>query len=296
MLTAFQNVSNSDSRLTSYKRKHGSFNYLNILISKNLQIGFFEGIIWQTSDSTYNDRFSADYFNPVIYERLSRYSLNNKNNILAGLNVKLKICNPLQLYGQFVIDDIDLKKISGGKGYFDNKYGFQAGLKYFDLFTIKNLYFQAEYNRVQPYTYSHNIPMQNYSNFNEPLAHPLGANFKELIVFLDYKYKDFFIDLKCNYQITGKDTNNLSCGSDIFISDKYSYNGNHSYGNITGQGLNTEIIYSSVILGYLLNPATNLQLYIGMNYRLYKTKINQSESNFIFCGIRTSLDNFYFDF
>ena len=56
--------------------------------------------------------------------------------------------------------------------------GIQLGAKYIDAFGIKNLDLQLEYNRVRPFTYSHRDSVANYTHYNQPLAHPLGANFR----------------------------------------------------------------------------------------------------------------------
>ena len=65
-------------------------------------------------------------------------------------------------------------------GYWKNKYAFQLGTKQFDLFKIKGLGLNSEFNWVKPYTYSHFEGIMNYGHFNSPLAHPYGANFYEL--------------------------------------------------------------------------------------------------------------------
>ena len=71
------------------------------------------------------------------------------------------------------------------------KTGFQLGYKAFDFFYIPRLTMQMEYNFVRPYTYAHHNPQQNYGHYNQPLAHPLGANFSELLLMTNYKWKRF---------------------------------------------------------------------------------------------------------
>jgi hypothetical protein len=40
---------------------------------------------------------------------------------------------------------------------------------------------------VRPFTYSHFDSISNYTHYNQPLAHPLGANFNEYIMLLKYQ-------------------------------------------------------------------------------------------------------------
>lgn len=59
-------------------------------------------------------------------------------------------------------------------------------LDYADLifFKVKRLNYLAEFNTARPYTYAHFDRLSNYSNYNQPLAHPFGANFR---IFRDIK-------------------------------------------------------------------------------------------------------------
>lgn len=293
MLTSFQDISRYDGPYNAYHRKHGSFTYLNWLMNKRIQIGLFEGIIWQTSDSTYNNRFDINYFDPVILVRSFQYSLNSNHNILLGLTGKCIVTRSILLYGQLAVDDLDLREPAG---YFDNKFGYQTGVKFFDLFTLNNWYLQVEYNQAKPYMYSHSVALQGYSNMWQPLAHPLGANFRELIGITRYSFKDFFIELKYNYAVTGADTNKSDYGANIFLSNEKSSTGTYSENNPIGQGIRTTIENASGRFGILVNPRTNLFLFVDLNYRRYVNSITTAESKCIMFGIKTSLNNHYFDF
>ena len=61
---------------------------------------------------------------------------------------------------------------------------------------------------------------QNYSHMNQSLAHPLGANFKEIINIVKFKNtQNYLISLKTNYIKIGLDSINTHFGQNIFISD-----------------------------------------------------------------------------
>lgn len=291
--TTFQEVINVDAeaRKLVYKRKHGSFNFLNWVINKNVQVGFFEAIMWQTADSTQNNHFEPSFFNPVMMIRPFQYGMNDKHNVLLGFNTKIKVTDHLQAYGQFVLDDLDLKE---SNGYFGNKYGYQFGIKYFDL--LPNLYLQAEYNRVRPYTYSHDLPVQNYSSFNQPLAHPLGANFKETVGIVHYSYKKLFAEVKFNYAVTGVDTGSSHYGTNIFLSQTDATTGVGSFNNEIGQGIKTTITNQAFRLGYLINPRTNMHLYLEVFNRKLQNDFESKNSQYVMFGIKTAINNFYHDF
>ena len=77
-----------------------------------------------------------------------------------------------------MLDEFTAKEMFANNGYWANKYGIQLGGKYFDAFGVRNLDLQAELNMVRPYTYSHYDSTSNYTHYNQPLAHPLGADFR----------------------------------------------------------------------------------------------------------------------
>lgn len=249
-----------------FQKKAASFQYLSINVSKFLNIGFFQGMIWHAGDDKNKQDIGWQYFNPVIYSNLPRYGLNNKNNILAGGDIKFKVTNKLNIYGQLMADDL-----SGAKKYGD-AIGFQAGVNYYDAFGIKNLFLQLEYNDVNENSYVSplsTISNQSYSHYNQNLAYTPGSG-KEIIAIADYKWKRFFVNFKYNNQTLLQ-------------------NGDYLY--------NTQLINAKI--GYLINPAYNLNVNLGYTYRVQNfnnfTTLN-NQTNYIYLGIRTSIYNLYYDF
>src|SRR5690606_28555422 len=100
-----------------------------------------------------------------------------------------------------------------------NKWGAQLGLRGFNTFGVENLNFLGEVNLVRPYTYSHYDPISNYSHFSQPLAHPLGANFREFVGIANYSFNKFDVSIQGNYAAYGLDPDaDTNYGKDIFKS------------------------------------------------------------------------------
>ncbi len=295
LFTQFQDIREPHTYEMGFQKKYGSFHYLSWNISKRFNLNLFEGVIWQASDSSGTKGFEINYLNPVIFFRPVEFSLCSPNNSIIGLGMKYKISDQFCFYDQFVIDDCNLKKLSEGKGFIQNKFAFQFGIKGFNIFKIPNLGFQTEYNQVQPYTYAHKTPLQNYAHYNQPLAHPLGANFKESVSFLRYKYKRWSAEAKFMYAVYGADTSTSHWGKDIFKSDTAAQYGLHGFGNFNGQGLKTTLIYKDLKISYLLNPRTNMNIVLGISDRT-ETATESKHSTFVYIGIRAFLQNFYYDF
>jgi hypothetical protein len=229
----------------------------------------------------------------VIGVNSAIYGLDHRNNILWGATFKIKVINSISVYGQYMIDDI-YSADRGGE--VSRKNGYQIGLKYHNMFTLKNLNFQIEYNTVRPYAYSAADPQQSYTHYNQALAHPLGANFKEAVGFLNYTFSDFFIQLRGSIAEKGVDTLNRNFGGNVFReSGVFPISQKLDNVHTTG-GLLTTITYQDILFGYLVNPASNLNLYIGFSNRTESTYKLSTGTQFIYLGIRTSLSNFYYDF
>ena len=270
-----------------FKRKTMSTHYLSWLATKWLNVGLFESTMWQTEDSLGTKPLQWQQFNPVIGVNTATTGFNDINHTVIGTNIKIKLPFKAVIYNQFVYD--------GG-----SKYGYQFGAKYFG---IPNLTLQVEYNSSAAYTYSSDTRLQAYSNYNEPLAHPLGAGFKEVIGIINYKYKRVFTQIKitnAQYQFFG---------NSVFASE----NALSSSGGVNNLDTELSLLTLKAHLGFLINPKNNLSIVVGVSKRsedfgsLYNPGLSfsgisnnviipKTETNYIYFGIRTSLRNLYNDF
>jgi len=286
-----------------FRRKFLALHHLSFLIGKSVELGLFEAVVWQAQDSTSYRGFDLNYLNPIIYYHSVQWNLGSPDNSLIGFNFRWKISNKLSFYNQFLLDDFDLAKSKGKKGFYRNKYAYQLGLKCFDAFGLKGLFIQAEYNEVWPYTYAHKISVMNYAHYNQPLANPLGANFRESLLLLQYYFHRWFAGVEIMYVLTGIDSASGNVGQNIYSSDysipnSFDLNGKFigTYGNYIGQGISSSILYSQFKLNYLLNQHNNLLIELSYTNRNQIIEGKSNISNFITFGIKTSLFNHYYDF
>ncbi|MFH1005571.1 MAG: hypothetical protein V1781_08820 [Bacteroidota bacterium] len=285
-----------------FLNKYGTFHYLSWNATKRINFALFESIIWQGTDKNRSRSFDVNYLSPIIFYRPTEYSLGSSDNSLLGFSFKVKIAKKQQLYGQLLLDEFLLKEFRSDimhalhprpadrYGWWGNKYGWQFGFKSFDIFKIKNLRFQTEVNCVRPYTYSHGSVQQNYANYNQPLAHPLCANFIESVSFLTYRYKRWLFENEFMTAIYGKDFDGYNMGHDIFLSYTTRQN---DYGNYIGQGIKTNLFYENIRVAYAL--LSNLVAEAGVIHRETKIASSTSSTNFFYIGIKTNLMNLYND-
>jgi hypothetical protein len=276
-----------------FAKKYSSMQYLSFVAGKRWEISLFEAVIWQVNDSTFHRGFELSYLNPVIFFRPLEFNLGSFDNDLMGINLRFTAFKGVILYGQFLIDDMRIKDFLAGNGEYRDKYGVQTGIKTYDLFGIKNLFLQAEYNTIRPYVYSHRSPVQNYSNAREPLAHPAGANTKEAVLIANYNFKRLYFNMKYVWEGFGLDSGKLNYGKNIF-RDYTDYP--HEYGNRTGQGLHTSMNQLDITASFLINPSYDLTLFAAMTFRHEENSTMNNRYSYFSFGLRTSLRNLYYDF
>lgn len=224
-------------------RKYTAMHHLSMNVTKWLNVGLFEGIVFGRQN-----HFDFMYMNPIIFLRHIEGTVGSPDNAIAGVDFKANVAHRFQFYGQFVLDEFNSETIFTNNGSWVNKYGYQLGAKYVDAFTIKNLDLQAEVNRVRPFTYSHSDSIANYSHYNQPMAHPLGANFQEYIGILKYQpLPKWHLDARLVYYYKGLDTLGIDYGGNIFrpYTDR-----NRSKGYYVGDGRKIEVMNAAATVGY----------------------------------------------
>lgn len=294
LYTQFQELSKPVGGAWSpWNKKYSTMHHLSWNVTDWFNVGLFEAIVWQASDSSGKRGFDVNYLNPLIFYRPVEFSLGSPDNALLGGSVRFTIRKKYMLFAQLMLDEFKLEHVRKGDGWWANKHGFQIGGKAFDLFGIPNLYAQAEYNHVRPYTYSHNVSLQNYGHYSQPLAHPAGANFREGVFIVSYRYQRWMVDYKAIMRTYGADTAGLNFGSDIYKSYNTYVN---EFGNTIGQGLKTRLMQHDLRASWLVNPATNLQLSAGLTLRSETADKSDKTTTWIWFGLRSALFNRYYDY
>lgn len=276
-----------------YRKKWGVFHYLDWNVSNRLSLGFFDSVIWQDADEEGKRGFDVSYINPFIFLRPVEGQNGSPDNALIGFTAKYEVLKKMALYGQLAADEFTAKEVFAGNGYWANKFAYQLGLRGFDAFHIKRLNYLLEFNTARPYTYSQRTSLLNYGHYNQPLAHPYGANFREFVTIWNYSLGRFDVMGKINLAQYGLDAAGDNNGKDIYKS--YT-NRNADYNNVTSQGIKTNLTFLDGKISYLFNPKYNLRLELGGIIRMEKNNLMSNNTGIISFGLRSSFRNFYDDF
>jgi len=281
--------------------KYATIHHLSINATRWLNIGLFESTIFDRGN-----RFEFSYMNPVILYRSIERANGSPDNVNLGLNLKVIAAKHLQFYGQILFDEFKSSELFSGDGWFGNKYGVQMGGKYFDFFGIPNLDVQGELNIVRPFTYSHYDTNANYTHYNQPLAHPLGAGFQELIGLIRYRpLPGLYLSMKVLYYKQGLDTmlttgKMSNYGSNPFLN--YSENtpvntANPEYGYTLTNGLKTTTLSVNVNASFELRE--NLYIDLGATHRVVSYDngtMPDYTDNYFYGGLRLNIVRKDYDF
>ncbi len=174
--------------LNGLRKKYSAIHYLNFqIIPGKLEVGAFENVIFARNDANQQPGFDFNYLNPIIFYRAVEHGLNSTDNSVLGVDWKWNFANTFSFYGQALLDEFHKNELFGRTGSWVNKWGFQSGLKWLNVAGVQYLDAQVEANLVRPYVYSHFKTDQSWTHYNQSMAHPFGANFKEYIGIVRYQ-------------------------------------------------------------------------------------------------------------
>ncbi|WP_315820540.1 hypothetical protein [Paraflavitalea speifideaquila] len=269
-------------------RKYTAIHHLSMQMTRWLNIGVFEAVTFGRKN-----HFDLLYLNPIIFLRASEQQAGSADNAIIGLDVKANVAKRFQFYGQLMLDEFKLKEIKGGKGWWANKFGIQAGAKYIDAFSIRNLDLQGEVNLVRPFSYSHFDSLANYTHYNQPLAHPLGANFIEAIGIIRYQpHPKWTTSARLILWQQGTDTANSNVGSNIFVTNNTRAS---DYGYKLPNGPKSTGINAQLLASYELKENLHLDASILIR-RLTSDVVADRNTSLFTLGVRMNMFRREYDY
>jgi hypothetical protein len=276
-----------------YPKKYAVVHHLSVNATEWLNVGLYTNIAFGGVN-----QFEFSYLNPVIFLPAAQQENGSPDKTTVGFDFKANVAHAVQLYGQLLFNEFVWNQITHySDGWWGNKQGLQFGVKYIDMFKVKNLDFQAELNVMRPYTYSHNDTVANWSHYNQPLAHPFGANFVEFIGILRYQpaYR-WNIELKYIYNKQGLDSAGENFGSNVLLN--YDTRP-REYGFYIGTGIPAVVVNTTAYLSYQWKE--NLFLEGTIMYRTYTVHdptagTTKTSSTMYTFGIRVNMFRRQYDY
>jgi hypothetical protein len=271
------------------RREWMAVHYIDWNITKRASLGFFNAVIDEEANNAGKlHGFDANYIDPLYYSSSLGPSTDIPDHTLAGFNAKYKVLDKTTVYGQLLFDQ-SLASADNSSGT-----AWQLGVKGSDLFGVHSLNYLVEYNTAAPYTYSNQNPIVSYSENNESLADPLGANFKEVVGLLNYSIWRFDLQGELDYAKIGANSSSFNYGNQIMLAD--NINLPMLVGGGTGQGIATTLKYAEGTIDYIINPKYNFRIEGSALIRQEISTQADTKTVFLTIGIRTGFKELYHDF
>lgn len=271
-------------------KKYMATHHFSFNVTDNFNIGLFETVVFSR-----NDHFEFHYLLPVILFRTVEQALGSPDNVMIGFDGHWNFLRRFQLYGQLLFDEFVFNELFLEKrGWWANKVGGQLGLKYIDVLGVDHLDVQFEHNILRPYTYSHEDKSANYTHYNQPLAHPLGANLRETALIARYKpVKRLQLQARLVLAEFGEDADSTNWGGNPLRSNR---DREADYGNKIGQGINAKSRIWVLEAGYQLAHNLFIDLEFFNRRKNSEEDARDTEDVYIGGGFRLNIGRRRMDF
>jgi len=260
----------------NYPRKLSSIHILQFVPNDSWNFSIIEAVVFNTDEN--NSPFAVQMINPFIISRSLMLGFQGKDNLLLGADIRYSRKNA-DFYVQFVLDNLVIGEAESLDTH--NRYAYQAGAVFWDIFNVSGLHARIEHNYVSALCYAHENPEVSYTHYNQNLAHPKGSNFAEILTQVQYRYKRIPVQVQMNYFLQG--TNPAMSESLAPISDDFQ----PAY--IVGE--KQHLLFADFETGYYINPSWRSLIYAGITFR-------KADENSIWLrfGLRTNLGRQVRDF
>lgn len=250
-----------------YEPKSLSFSTLYFHPSRTTSIGIFEGGIWNRGDSIRKTTIQGAYFIPIPGGATLQEAIGKDAYSLVGIDANARF-DQWMIYGQI-----------GTNFFTSGSMITQLGVRIYPLKNPLN-FLQLEYNHADDFAYTAQSPRIHYTNYNLPLAHPMGRGLDELILRFNYEWNHWFCSGTTAYYF--KQATDYTALLPLYQTSS----------NTASQSVLNQLIE----IGYRFNRSYGFEVLGSFRYRNALANGQHSEGAWINLGIRTGLTNHYYDF
>ncbi|MEO8399531.1 MAG: capsule assembly Wzi family protein, partial [Ignavibacteriaceae bacterium] len=209
------------------EEKYIGYHRIGFNFSNDVDFGIGEIVI-------YGGRpLDLSYVNPFNFYKSVEHANQDRDNTMLFVDFNNNSIKGLKFFATFLIDDLKFDKI--GTGWYGNKTMLNLGILSTNLYNILPVDFHLEYLRIEPYTFTHRLIRNAYTNFGYNLSADIQPNTELFFSQINYRFNNrVSFSAGLNYSVHG--ANNLlkngtvqNVGGDInlghrtFDSDKVTF-------------------------------------------------------------------------
>lgn len=276
LLNSLDRLPATQSSEALFQRKLATFHYLYFQPNSNFHFGVFESVMWRRWNGNGNDDLNPLFLNPALgVNHLLLDEADSMQHIITGFNSYVRLKGFL-VFGQALID-----ANQAGIG------AYQFGARYSFIQNDMAIFVHLEYNVSKVNTYTYGNSMLSFSHYNQPLAHPTGTDFDELVGMFGINWRRF------QGRFTGIYGNNNLWLYSNEISQSVVHRQEGLYTVQTTK--NVRKMHLDANVAYVINPNTNLSFKIGLISR-EELGLDQRLLVMPYLSLSTSISNTYLDF
>jgi hypothetical protein len=149
------------------RERYVSAHRLGWAVHPRFQFGVSEALVW-------GDRgLDLAYTNPLTVLFVSQANNGDVDNALAGVDWTWRIAPGLDLYGEGVVDDLNLRR---GVRHFGNKLALLGGVLWVEPLGARDWDAEFEWSWAGQFTYTHVRPIDRYQHFGGTLGSRTGPD------------------------------------------------------------------------------------------------------------------------
>ncbi len=147
------------------------------LVMHRIEADLFSAVRFGVTEVVVYSQRSLDpaYLNPFNFYKSAEHAGGDRDNPMLGFDLQSISLRGTQVYGSWVIDDVDFSKM--GTGWWGNKFIWQAGIQNHSL--LANTELLLEYSHVEPYVFTHFFNNNEYTNKADVLSFEIPPNSDE---------------------------------------------------------------------------------------------------------------------
>ncbi len=166
-----------------------------------------------------NRGLDLSYVNPLTVLFVTQANNGDLDNALASVDGRWRIASGGELYGECVIDDLNLRR--GWRNY-GNKLGVLAGARWLAPFGLGDWDVEAEWSWASQFTYTHVHPIDRYQHFGGTLGSRTGPDSDLWDVALRRRLSRGF-EARLFYELERHGEGGLAVDHDQRVSDNVGY-------------------------------------------------------------------------
>jgi len=257
--------------INTVEEKFLTYHRIGFKVSDHVNFGIGEMIIYS------NRGIDLSYINPFSFYKTLEHQNRDRDNAMLFFDIENRSIKGLRFFGTYLIDDINAGKI--GTKWWGNQSMIHGGAHIYLLNKFLPLDLELEYLRISPYTYTHRINSNNFTNGGYILNGNVAPNSELFFTKINYRFTPrIFLILEFRYTEHGA---NYNADSQKLVN----VGGDASFGHRVGdseestflEGFREYVREFSVLLNY--EPIRNVLIssrYYHQSGSYYKTGFNKN--------------------